>query len=227
MIFHSFSGSGFPAGHGPAPPFYEKHLLFRVLTPAIAIALATAYGQAPSQPGKRTKASKKDVLYSPGQIEIPQDQGVDYYVDNVYKLRVEGKDQGEVDKAWKAYLKNNVSTGYCFDLYTQPVVDRPTGDKGRVLDLGGKGQLVNIVEIAPGKSTEWHSFGFNGEPLFYILSGQGSRILFRPAALAGRHALQEIHVEQVLAVALPPDHRTATPIPAPRRCVCCKWSATA
>ena len=116
---------------------------------------------------------QKDVLYSPGQLEIPQDQSVDYYVDNVYKLRVEGKDQAEVDKAWKAYLKNNVSTGYCFDLYTVPVVDRPIGDKGRVLDVGGKAQLVNVVELAPGKSTEWHSYGFNGEPLYYILQGQG------------------------------------------------------
>lgn len=188
-----------------------KNCLFiRVLTGAIAIAIATAYGQqAPSQPRKQgAKASKKDVLYSPGQIEIPQDQSVDYYIDNVYKLRVEGKDQAEVDKAWKAYLKNNVSSGYCFDLYTLPVVDRPTGDKGRVLDLGGKGQLVNIVEIAPGKSTEWHSYGFNGEPLYYILTGQGITEYYSdlPPSLGGMPYKKYTWGKSAL-FALPPDHR--------------------
>jgi hypothetical protein len=189
----------------------KNSLFFRVLNPAIiAIAIATAYGQqAPSQPRKQgAKASKKDVLYSPGQIEIPQDQSVDYYIDNVYKLRVEGKDQAEVDKAWKAYLKNNVSTGYCFDLYTLPVADRPTGDKGRVLDLGGKGQLVNIVEIAPGKSTEWHNFGFNGEPLFYILAGQGLTEYYSdlPPSLGGMPYKKYTWGKSAL-FALPPDHR--------------------
>src|ERR1700738_2308044 len=101
------------------------------------LTVSAAFGQQPK------KKSKKDVLYSPGQVEIPQDETSDYYLNDVYKIRVEGKDPDEVQKQWKEYLKNNVSTGYCFDLYTVPVADRPMGDKGRVLDVGGKAQLVN------------------------------------------------------------------------------------
>ena len=186
----------------------KNRLFFHAL--AAAMAVATASGQQAQAPSRKqgSKGSRKDVLYSPGQIEIPQDQNPDYYIDNVYKLRVEGKDQAEVDKAWKAYLKNNVSSGYCFDLYTLPVADRPIGDKGRVLDLGGKGQLVNIVEIAPGKSTEWHSYGFNGEPLYYILTGQGITEYYSdlPPSLGGMPYKKYTWGKSAL-FALPPDHR--------------------
>ena len=167
-----------------------------------ALAISFAFGQQPK------KKSKKDVLYSPGQVEVPQDESPSYYSDNVYKIWVEGKDPNEVEKQWKDYLKNNVSTGYCFDLYTVPVSDRPMGDKGRVLDVGGKAQLVNIVEIAPGKSTEWHAYGFNGEPLYYILQGQGLTEYYSdlPPSLGGMPYKKYTWGKSSL-FALPPDHR--------------------
>jgi hypothetical protein len=183
-----------------------NRFFLRILTASII--LLAVYRQPAQSQTPKPKVSKKNILYSPGQIEIPQDKSLDYYVDNVYKLRVEGKDQAEVDRQWKEYLKNNVSTGYCFDLYTLPVVDRPTGDKGRVLDLGGKAQLVNVVEIAPGKSTEWHSFGFNGEPLYYILMGQGVTEYYSdlPPSMGGMPYKKYTWSKSSL-FALPPDHR--------------------
>ena len=171
----------------------------------LAVMLTLASTSASAQEKKK---SKRDVLYSPGQIEIPQDKDPDFYVQNVYKLWVEGRDQQEVENQWKNYLRNNISTGYCFDLYTLPVVDRPMGDKGRVLDVGGKAQLVNIVEIAPGKSTAWHAYGFNGEPLYYILQGTGVTEYYSdlPPALGGMPYKKYTWSKSAL-FALPPDHR--------------------
>ena len=170
---------------------------------AVMLSVAAAFDSA-----QEKKRSKRDVLYSPGQIEIPQDKDPDFYVQNVYKLWVEGKDQQEVENQWKGYLRNNISTGYCFDLYSLPVVDRPMGDKGRVLDVGGKAQLVNIVEIAPGKSTAWHAYGFNGEPLYYILQGTGVTEYYSdlPPSLGGMPYKKYTWGKSAL-FALPPDHR--------------------
>ena len=109
---------------------------------------------------------------TPGQINVAQDKGLDYYIDNVYLLEVQGKDPAEVKKQWAEYTKASLS-GYCFDSYKLELHPRPIGDKGVHLDIGGKGQYVSVTQLQPGQSTPWHSFGYQAEPMYYVVQGQG------------------------------------------------------
>ncbi|HEV2687745.1 MAG TPA: cupin domain-containing protein [Bryobacteraceae bacterium] len=109
---------------------------------------------------------------TPGQIDVPQDKSVEYYVDNVWTLEVSGKDPAQVKKSWTDLNKKRLSA-YCFDTYKLDLLPLPMGDKGVILDIGGKGQLVMVTELQPGQSTEWHTFGYNGEPMYYVVQGQG------------------------------------------------------
>ena len=174
----------------------------------LAWSLLSSLLAAQTLPGsKKTPGTAHRALASPGALEIPQDKDLSYYLDNVYKLWVDGKDPQQVDKDWKTYLSKAMVEGYCFDLKTLPLSDRPTGDKGAVLDVGGRAQLVNIVEIAPGKSTEWHSFGYNGEPLFYIVEGQGTTEYYSDAPpWSGGMPLKKYTWGKESLFALPPDH---------------------
>ena len=42
-----------------------------------------------------------------------------------------------------------------------------------MLRVGGADQLTQVVEIPPGRKTVWHGYGWEGEALFYVLSGRG------------------------------------------------------
>jgi mannose-6-phosphate isomerase-like protein (cupin superfamily) len=91
-----------------------------------------------------------------------------------YALTVEKQTTVQVAEWWQPFVKANTEEGYCWDLNTIPLVDRPEiGDKAKILRVGGAGQLTQIVEIPPGKKTVWHGYGFEGEALFYVLSGRG------------------------------------------------------
>jgi mannose-6-phosphate isomerase-like protein (cupin superfamily) len=91
-----------------------------------------------------------------------------------YTLAVEKQSAADVNAWWKPFLEKNSQSGYCFDLNTLPLADRPQlGDKATVLKVGGNGQLVQVIEIPPGGQTRWHGYGWEGEALFYVLSGRG------------------------------------------------------
>jgi mannose-6-phosphate isomerase-like protein (cupin superfamily) len=101
-----------------------------------------------------------------------------------YVLTVEGQPPVEVDAWWKPFLEKAARTGYCFELPTMPLVDRPElGDKAVVLKVGGVGQLVQVVEVPPGGQTKWHGYGWEGEALFYVLSGRGETEYRSPGGL--------------------------------------------
>lgn len=101
-----------------------------------------------------------------------------------YVLTVENDSKSAVDGWWKPWISANTIDGYCFDLPTQKLVDRPQlGDKAIVIKAGGVGQLVQLVEIAPGASTKWHGYGWEGEALFYVLSGRGETEYRSPGGL--------------------------------------------
>lgn len=91
-----------------------------------------------------------------------------------YTLTVESETPDAVNRWWKPFLEKAARSGYCFDLPTMPLVDRPElGDKAVVLKVGGVGQLVQVIEIPPGGQTRWHGYGWEGEALFYVLAGRG------------------------------------------------------
>ncbi len=101
-----------------------------------------------------------------------------------YTLTVEGQSPQQTTAWWKAFLQKNTREDYCFDLPTMPVVDRPElGDKAVVLKMGGVGQLVQLIEIPPGGQTRWHGYGWEGESLFYVLSGRGETEYKSPGGL--------------------------------------------
>lgn len=142
------------------------------------------------------------------QIEVPQDRDLDYYINELYKVWVESDSQESVRGAWKDFLKKHTYSGYCFDLYTQPVYPRVIGDSAAVLDVGGRAQLVSIVELAPGKSTKWHSFGYDGEPLYFIVQGRGYTEYYsdRPP-LQGGMPTKKYEWSKGALIAIPPDHK--------------------
>ena len=91
-----------------------------------------------------------------------------------YTLTVEKQTAAQVNSWWQPFVEQSTLEGYCWDLNKLPLADRPQlGDKARVLRVGGAGQLTQVIEIAPGKKTAWHGFGWEGEALFYVLSGRG------------------------------------------------------
>ena len=103
-----------------------------------------------------------------GQRLVRQTEAIDYV------LTVENDSPATVNAWWKGFLGTAAREGYCFDLPKMPLVDRPQiGDKAVVLKAGGVGQLVQLIEIPPGGSTKWHGYGWEGEALFYVLSGRG------------------------------------------------------
>jgi mannose-6-phosphate isomerase-like protein (cupin superfamily) len=91
-----------------------------------------------------------------------------------YTLTVEKQKDAEIASWWQPFVKDNTVEGYCWDLNTLPLVNRPQlGDKAKILRVGGAGQLTQVIEIAPGQKTVWHGYGFEGEAMFYVLSGRG------------------------------------------------------
>jgi len=175
---------------------------------AVSLFTSMLVGQAVPGASKKGAGATRNPLASPGAVEIPQDKDLPYYIDNVYKLWVDGKDPQQVQAEWKSYLSKNVMEGYCFDLKTVAVFNRPMGDKGVMLNVGGRAQLVNLVELAPGQSTEWHSFGYNGEPLFYIVDGTGTTEYYSDAPpWSGGMPLKKYTWQKESLFALPPDHR--------------------
>jgi mannose-6-phosphate isomerase-like protein (cupin superfamily) len=102
------------------------------------------------------------------QRVIRQNETIDY------TLTVETNSPAAISAWWKPFLQTASRAGYCFELPTMPLVDRPQiGDRAVVLKVGGVGQLVQVIEIPPGGQTRWHGYGWEGEALFYVLSGRG------------------------------------------------------
>ena len=102
------------------------------------------------------------------QRYIRQNEEVDYV------LKVEGEAADKTAAWWKPFLAQNTMRGYCHDLPTLKLAERPpVGDKAAILDAGGKAQLVQVIEIPPGGKTAWHGYGWDGEALFYVISGRG------------------------------------------------------
>ena len=103
-----------------------------------------------------------------GQRFVKQTERIDY------TLTVDNDSPATVEAWWKPFLEKASRDGYCFDLPKLPLVDRPElGDKAVIIKAGGVGQLVQLIEIPPGGSTKWHGYGWEGEALFYVLSGRG------------------------------------------------------
>jgi mannose-6-phosphate isomerase-like protein (cupin superfamily) len=92
-----------------------------------------------------------------------------------YALTVEQQRPSEVHAWWQPFIAQNSLEGYCWDLNTLPLADRaPLGDKAKILKVGGAGQLTQVIEIPAGTKTAWHGYGWEGEALFYVLSGRGT-----------------------------------------------------
>lgn len=101
-----------------------------------------------------------------------------------YTLTVETQRAEQVNAWWHPFLEKASRAGYCFDLPTMPLLDRPEiGDKAGVLKVGGNGQLVQVIEIPPGGKTKWHGYGWEGEALFYVLGGTGQTEYRSPGGL--------------------------------------------
>ncbi len=101
-----------------------------------------------------------------------------------YVLTVDKHTTAEVNAWWRPFLAQHSLDGYCFDLNTLPLDDRPQiGDKAKILKVGGAGQLVQMVEIPPGGKTVWYGHGWEGEALFYVLSGRGQTEYRSPGGL--------------------------------------------
>jgi mannose-6-phosphate isomerase-like protein (cupin superfamily) len=109
---------------------------------------------------------------------VKQTESIDYV------LTVENQSASAVNAWWKPFVQSASRDGYCFDLPTMPLVDRPQlGDKAVVIKAGGVGQLVQLIEIPPGGQTKWHGYGWDGEALFYVLSGRGETEYRSPGGL--------------------------------------------
>src|ERR1700722_4252210 len=75
---------------------------------------------------------------TPGQLDVPQDKDLSYYIDNVWLLEVKGKASTQTKAEWTELNKKRVG-GYCVDTYTMAVFPTPVGHKGVILDVGGEG----------------------------------------------------------------------------------------
>ena len=143
---------------------------------------------------------------TPGQTDIPQDKELSYYIDNVWKLEVTGKAPEATKAAWTELNKKRM-TGYCVDSYTLALYPTPMGHKGVILDFGGKGQLVMVTELQPGQSTSWHTFGYNGEPMYYVVQGEGKTEWYNDAPPEdGGMPLKHYEWGKGSFWAIPPDH---------------------
>ena len=91
-----------------------------------------------------------------------------------YTLTIEKRAASDIASWWQPFIEQNSLEGYCWDLNKLPLADRPQlSDKTKVLRVGSAGQLTQVIEIPPGKKTVWHGYGWDGEALFYVLSGRG------------------------------------------------------
>jgi mannose-6-phosphate isomerase-like protein (cupin superfamily) len=91
-----------------------------------------------------------------------------------YVMTIEKQTPEQVNSWWVPFVQQNSLEGYCWNLNTLPLAERPQiGDKAKILRVGGAGQLTQVIEIPPGKKTTWHGYGAEGEALFYVLSGRG------------------------------------------------------
>ena len=69
-----------------------------------------------------------------------------------YPLTAEKQPSSAVAAWWPPFVQQNTLEGYCWNLNTLPLVDRPQlGDKARILRVGGAGQLTQVIEIPPGR----------------------------------------------------------------------------
>src|SRR5256885_14348185 len=60
-----------------------------------------------------------------------------------YQLTVDKQSPTDVAQWWPSFVKQNTLTGYCWNLNTLPLADRPQlRDKAKVLRVGGAGQLT-------------------------------------------------------------------------------------
>src|SRR2546426_7765300 len=113
-------------------------------------------------------AASAATLAVSAQKRTPFDAKIDY------QLTVSKESPAAIATWWPAFIQQNTLEGYCWNLNTLPLADRPQlGDKAKILRVGGAGQLTQVVEIPPGKKTAWHGYGWEGEALFYVLSGRG------------------------------------------------------
>src|SRR4051794_13772345 len=63
-----------------------------------------------------------------------------------YQLTVEKQTTSAIADWWPAFVTQNTLEGYCWNLNTLPLSDRPQlGDKAKVLRVGGAGQLTQII----------------------------------------------------------------------------------
>jgi mannose-6-phosphate isomerase-like protein (cupin superfamily) len=93
---------------------------------------------------------------------------------NEYTLTVEKQTTEQINAWWIPFQQQTSLEGYCWNLSTLPLADRSQlGDRAKILKVGGAGQLTQLIEIPPGKKTVWHGYGWEGEALFYVLSGRG------------------------------------------------------
>src|SRR5438093_11208702 len=101
-----------------------------------------------------------------------------------YVLTVEKQPAAQINAWWRPFLSQNSLDGYCFDLNTLPLADRPQiADKAKILKVGGAAQLVQVAGIPPSGKTVWHVYGWEGEGLFYVLSGRGQTEYKSPGGL--------------------------------------------
>jgi hypothetical protein len=143
---------------------------------------------------------------TPGQFDVPQDKDVNYYIDNVWTLEVTGKSAATTKAEWTELNRKRLSA-YCIDSYTVGLLPTPMGHKGVILDFGGKGQLVMVTELQPGQSTAWHTFGYNGEPMYYVVQGQGKTEWYNDAPPQdGGMPLKHYEWTKGAFWAIPPDH---------------------
>ncbi len=76
---------------------------------------------------------------------------------NEYTLTVEKQTGEQISAWWIPFQQQNSLEGYCWNLNTLPLASRPQlADKAKILEVGGAGQLTQVIEIPPGKKTVWH-----------------------------------------------------------------------
>ena len=112
------------------------------------------------------------------QRYVRQDEKIEY------TLVVEGESPEETRAWWEPFIAQNALEGYCHEMPTMPLAERPQlGDKASILGVGGTAQLVHVIEIPPGGMTKWHGYGWEGEALFFVVAGKGETEYRSPGGL--------------------------------------------
>src|SRR5438445_5021075 len=123
-------------------------------------------------------AASAATIAASAQKRTPFDGKIDY------RLTVSKESPAAIAAWWPAFIQQNTLEGYCWSLNTLPLADRPQlGDKAKILRVGGVGQLVQVIEIPARAKTTWHGYGWEGEALFYVLSGRGQTEYKSPGGL--------------------------------------------